>query len=203
LLPPQQEKINFSVFPGHQGGPHNHTISGLAVALKQAQEPAFKDYQEQVIKNCKVLCDTLQGLGYKAVTGGTDLHLLLLDLRNKGIDGSRCERVLELAHIALNKNTVPGDKSAMLPSGLRIGSPALTSRGFMEEDFEEVARLLDRGVEITKRLKADPDAPKKLNAFREWVDPEDPEIVALRKDVEAFASEFPAIGFDVESMRYR
>ena len=173
------------------------------MALKQAQEPAFIEYQQQVINNAQAFHAALARLGYQAVTGGTDLPLLLLDLRNKGIDGSRCERVLELAHIALNKNTVPGDKSALLPSGLRIGTPALTSRGFMEEDFETVARLLDRGVQIAKRLKAEPTAPKKLNAFREWVDPNDPEIVALREEVEAFASEFPAIGFDVEAMRYR
>jgi len=200
-----EEKINFSVFPGHQGGPHNHTISGLAVALKQAKEPAFKEYQIQVIKNCKAMCDALQGMGYTAVTGGTDLHLMLMDLRPQGLDGARTERVLELCHIALNKNTVPGDKSALLPSGMRLGSPALTSRGFMEADFVQVAEFLDRGIKITKRLKD--EAPqtigsKKLADFREKVDPNDPEILQLRADVEAFAGEFPAIGFDVGTMRY-
>merc|ERR1719305_812918 len=133
------DKIDFAVFPGHQGGPHNHTIAGLAVGLKQAQDPLYKEYQTQVKKNCTVLGETLVSLGYKLVTGGTDLHLLLVDLRPHKIDGARVERVLELCHIALNKNTVPGDKSALLTSGIRLGSPALTSRGFMEEDFEQIA----------------------------------------------------------------
>jgi len=196
-----EQKINFSVFPGHQGGPHNHTIAGLAVALKQASEPAFKEYQTQVKKNCKVLCSTLQDLGYSVVTGGTDLHLLLVDLRDKGVDGARAERVLELAHIALNKNTVPGDKSALLPSGMRMGTPALTSRGFMEDDFVQVAKFLDRGVKITKSLK-DSCPGKKGSDFQAYVNKEIPEIAELRSDVEQFAGEFPAIGFDVGTMRY-
>jgi len=196
-----ENKINFSVFPGHQGGPHNHTIAGLAVALKQATEPAFKEYQLQVKSNCKAMCDALQGMGYSVVTGGTDLHLMLVDLRNKGVDGARTERVLELAHIALNKNTVPGDKSALNPSGMRLGTPALTSRGFMEADFVQVAEFLDRGVQITQKLKG--EAPgKKLSDFNGFVNKEIPEIAALRADVEAFAGEFPAIGFNPETMRY-
>jgi len=195
------QKINFSVFPGHQGGPHNHTIAGLAVALKQAAEPAFKDYQIQVKQNAKALCDTMQELGYTVVTGGTDLHLLLVDLRPLGLDGSRVERVLELAHIALNKNTVPGDKSALVPSGIRLGTPALTSRGFMEADFQQVAKFLDQGVKITAKLKA--EAPgKKLSDFNGYVTKDMPEIAQLRSEVEAFAGEFPAIGFDVGTMRY-
>jgi glycine hydroxymethyltransferase len=196
-----EDKINFSVFPGHQGGPHNHTIAGLAVALKQAAEPAFKDYQIQVKKNALAMCETLEDLGYQIVTGGTDLHLMLVDLRPVGVDGARTERVLELAHIALNKNTVPGDKSALLPSGIRLGTPALTSRGFMEDDFRQVAKFLDRGVQITKKLKA--EAPgKKMADFMGYVKKDMPEIAELRSDVEKFAGEFPAIGFDVETMRY-
>merc|ERR1711871_28880 len=170
-----EDKINFSVFPGHQGGPHNHTIAGLAVALKQAAEPAFKDYQIQVKKNALAMCETLEDLGYQIVTGGTDLHLMLVDLRPAGVDGARTERVLELAHIALNKNTVPGDKSALLPSGIRLGTPALTSRGFMEDDFRQVAKFLDRGVQITKKLKA--EAPgKKMADFMGYVHKEMQEI---------------------------
>ena len=91
-----------------QGGPHNHTISGLACALKQAKTPEFKAYQEQVVANSKAMADRFIELGYKLVSGGTDNHLLLVDLRPKGVDGSRVERVLELAHIAVNKNTVAG-----------------------------------------------------------------------------------------------
>ncbi len=97
-----------------QGGPHNHTISGLACALKQAKTPEFKAYQEQVLLNSKAMADRFNELEYKLVSGGTENHLLLLDLRPKGVDGSRVERVLEMAHIATNKNTVPGTLQSKL-----------------------------------------------------------------------------------------
>lgn len=110
-----EESINASVFPGHQGGPHNHTIAALAVALKQAHTKEFKEYQENVLVNAKALANKLGkgGLGYEIVSGGTDNHLVLVDLKSKGIDGARVERVLELVNVATNKNTVPGDVSAV------------------------------------------------------------------------------------------
>uniref|UniRef100_A0A803SMI7 Serine hydroxymethyltransferase n=1 Tax=Anolis carolinensis TaxID=28377 RepID=A0A803SMI7_ANOCA len=113
--------INQAVFPGLQGGPHNHAIAGIAVALKQAMTPEFKAYQRQVVANCKALSKTLIGLGYHIVTGGSDNHLILVDLRSRGTDGGRAERVLELCSIACNKNTCPGDKSALRPSGFAVG----------------------------------------------------------------------------------
>ncbi len=196
-----ENKINFSVFPGLQGGPHNHTISGLACALKQANEPAFKDYQTQVLKNSQALAKGLQDRGFELVSGGTENHIVLADLRPKGVDGSRVERVLELAHIAANKNTVPGDVSAMVPGGLRMGSPALTSRGFIEEDFEQVAEFVHQAVEIAKGLKA--KSGPKLKDFREHLEREEvPEIAKLRDQVESFAKEFPTIGFEKGEMRY-
>ena len=197
-----ENKINFSVFPGLQGGPHNHTISGLACALKQANEPAFKDYQTQVLKNSQALAAGLQARGFELVSGGTENHIVLADLRPKGVDGSRVERVLELAHIAANKNTVPGDVSAMVPGGLRMGSPALTSRGFIEEDFEQVAEFVHRAVEIAKDLK-EKSGPK-LKDFREYLEREGEgaEIGKLREEVEAFAKQFPTIGFEKGEMRY-
>merc|ERR1719253_1028265 len=134
-----EDKINFAVFPGLQGGPHNHTITGLAVALKQAASSDFAAYQTQVMRNMHAMSERLKSHGIELVSGGTDNHLVLADLRPLGVDGSRVERVLELAHIACNKNTVPGDKSAMVPGGLRLGTPALTTRGFVEADFEQVA----------------------------------------------------------------
>ena len=144
------KSINQSVFPGHQGGPHNHTISALAVALKQAQTPEFKDYQQQVLSNSKAFAKAFIDRGHNLVTGGTDTHLLLINLKaSKGIDGARAERVLELAKIAINKNTVPGDVSAMVPSGLRLGTPAMTTRGFKEADFVTTAQFIDRAVSIT------------------------------------------------------
>ena len=128
-----ESAINNAVFPGLQGGPHNHTIGGLAVALKQACEPEFKVYQQQVVKNSQALATRLVELGYTLVSGGTDNHLVLLDLRPKGLDGARVEAVLEKAEITLNKNSVPGDKSAIVPGGIRIGAPAMSTRGLVEE----------------------------------------------------------------------
>jgi glycine hydroxymethyltransferase len=200
-----EEKINFAVFPGLQGGPHNHTIGALATCLKQANTPEFVEYQKQVLKNCSRLAEELNKLGYNLVSGGTDNHLVLIDVKSsKGVDGARVERILELACIATNKNTVPGDTSALTPSGIRIGTPALTSRGFVEEDFAKVAHFFDRAVKITCRLK-DTEQGKKLKSFREMcaVGPSvDPDLVELRKEVSEFACSFPTIGFDEDEMAF-
>jgi glycine hydroxymethyltransferase len=192
--------INNSVFPGHQGGPHNHTITALAVALKQTQTPEFKIYQELVLKNAKALAQRLGdpkgsgGLGYNVVSGGTDNHLLLLDLKDRRIDGARVERVLELVGVASNKNTVPGDKSALKPGGLRMGTPAMTTRGFEPDDFRRVADIVHRAVSITQALNksaVDGDS-KTLRAFNKFVgDGQNfPDIVQLRKEVEDWVSTF-------------
>merc|ERR1711934_1250977 len=180
---------------GHQGGPHNHTISALACGLKMAATPEFKVYQEQVMKNCAAFAGRFQGLGYALVSGGTDNHLLLINLKPQGVDGSRVERVLELAHIATNKNTVPGDTSALVPGGLRMGTPAMTTRGFSEADFERVADVVDRAVTIAVRLdKAAKKAaeergeksPKRVKHFMDHLGTgeNEPEIVQLRSEVE-------------------
>ncbi|KAJ1825849.1 Serine hydroxymethyltransferase, cytosolic, partial [Coemansia sp. RSA 2703] len=133
-----EKPINQSVFPGHQGGPHNHTIAALSVALKQAQGPEFRAYQQQVLDNAQAFAKAFTQRDYTLVTGGTDTHLLLVNLlASKGIDGARVERVLEMAKIAANKNTVPGDRSAMVPGGLRMGTPAMTTRGLKEKEFEQ------------------------------------------------------------------
>lgn len=199
--------INSSVFPGHQGGPHNHTISALAVALHQAQTKEFKEYQRTVLLNAKALANRLGnskqkgGLGYTVVSGGTDNHLVLIDLKDKGIDGARVERVLELVGVASNKNTVPGDKSAMKPGGLRMGSPAMTTRGFQPDDFTRVAEIVDRAVNIALRLdktaKEDAEAkgrknPASVNAFLEYLGrgEEQGEIVQLRGEVEQWVGTF-------------
>ncbi len=135
-----ETRINFAVFPGLQGGPHNHTIAALATALKQAASPEFKAYQRQVLANAAAFAAALKARGFTLVSGGTDNHLVLVDLRSAALDGARVERVCELAGLSLNKNTVPGDKSALVPSGIRMGAPALTSRGFEEADFVKVVR---------------------------------------------------------------
>ena len=136
-----EEKVNFAVFPGLQGGPHNHTIGALSVALKQANTPEFVEYQKQVLKNCARLSSELQSMGYDIVSGGTDNHLVLVNVKSsKGIDGARVERVLELACIASNKNTVPGEKrSPFVTSGIRVGTPAMTTRGMGTAESRQVA----------------------------------------------------------------
>lgn len=187
-----KNKIDFSVFPGHQGGPHNHTIAALAVALGEAQSPEFKAYQEQVLKNSKAMAEAFLSRGYKLVTGGTDNHLILIDLENKGIDGARVETVLEASNIFINKNTVPGDKSALMPRGLRLGTPAMTSRGMEEGDFEKVVEFVDRGVEISISLKE--KLKGKLSDYKNHVKSADiPEISKLKQDVIEFMDEFETV----------
>ena len=200
-----EDKINFSVFPGLQGGPHNHTIGALATCLKQVNDPSFVEYQKQVLKNCSSLANKLQELGYNLVSGGTDNHLVLVDLKSsKGIDGARVERILELACIASNKNTIPGDTSALTPGGIRMGTPALTSRGFKEGDFEKVAEFFDSAVKIALKLKATEEG-KKLKGFKQLcsVGPSvDPDLEALRSEVMEFACSFPTVGFNEEELEF-
>ncbi|ORX49147.1 glycine hydroxymethyltransferase [Hesseltinella vesiculosa] len=184
-----ENPINQSVFPGHQGGPHNHTIGALAVALKQAQSPLFKEYQQQVLKNNQAFAQAFLQRKYDLVSGGTDNHLLLVNLRPKGIDGARVERVLELVNIASNKNTVPGDVSALRPSGLRIGTPAMTSRGLKEQDFDQIVTYIDRAVNIALDIQGSLGS-KLLKDFKAACDG-NKDIAALKKEVAAFSSQFP------------
>ncbi|OIV94468.1 hypothetical protein TanjilG_25530 [Lupinus angustifolius] len=199
-----EDKINQAVFPGLQGGPHNHTITGLAVALKQATTPEYRAYQEQVLSNSSKFAQALTEKGYELVSGGTDNHLVLVNLKNKGIDGSRVEKVLEAVHIAANKNTVPGDVSAMVPGGIRMGTPALTSRGFVEEDFVKVAEFFDASVNIAVKIKAESKGAK-LKDFLATIQSSSyfqAEIGKLRHDVEEYAKQFPTVGFEKATMKY-
>ncbi|PWA03218.1 hypothetical protein BB558_000626 [Smittium angustum] len=196
--------INASVFPGHQGGPHNHTIAALSVALKQTRTPEYVEYQKQVISNAKAFGQALKDRGYKLATGGTDNHLLLIDLvGSKGIDGARSELVLELAKIIANKNTIPGDKSALIPSGLRVGTPAMTTRGLVEKDFEQIAAFLDAGVQITSDLKLNKFTSKKFKEFKSEIGTDAsivPELLNLKNEVIQFSQQFPTVGFTLEEM---
>merc|ERR1712226_464920 len=148
-----EEKINASVFPGLQGGPHNQSITALAVALKMGKAPEFKEYQEQVMKNAKALGDSLLKNILNLVSGGTDNHLVLIVLRSKGVNGNKSEIVCENASIVLNKNTIPGDKSAMNPNGLRVGTPAMTSRGLVESAFVRVGEFIGEAVDIAAEVQ--------------------------------------------------
>lgn len=140
-----ERKINEAIFPGLNGGPHNNAIGGIAVALKDCLTDSFKEYGRQVVANSRAMCNELIKRGYQVLTGGTDCHLFSVDLRSVGLNGSKAEKVLEEISIAVNKNTCPGDKSAMNPSGIRIGAPALTSRNFKEKEFLQVADFVDQG----------------------------------------------------------
>nr|KAF6398740.1 serine hydroxymethyltransferase 1 [Molossus molossus] len=170
---------------------------GIAVALKQALTPEFRLYQRQVVANCRALAQTLMELGYKIVTGGSDNHLILVDLRSKGTDGGRAEKVLEACSIACNKNTCPGDRSALRPSGLRLGTPALTSRGLREEEFQKVAHFIHKGIELTLQIQNDVGAKATLKEFKEKLAGDEKHrraVRALREEVESFASCFPLPG---------
>ena len=137
------KQFNKAIFPGIQGGPLMHVIAAKAVALKEALSPEFKVYAQQIVKNAKVLADTLQADGFRIVSGGTDNHLMLVDLTSKNITGKLAQNLLDEVGITANKNTIPFEKlSPFVTSGIRLGSPALTTRGFKEEDMVEVANII-------------------------------------------------------------
>ncbi|KAI1291901.1 Serine hydroxymethyltransferase, cytosolic [Halotydeus destructor] len=190
-----ERKINEAVFPGLQGGPHEHQIAAIATAMKQAATPEFQSYQQQVVRNAKRLAEKLQAAGYTCVSGGTDNHLVWVDLRSQSLNGSRAEKILEEISIACNKNTVPGDKSALNPSGIRLGTPALTTRGLQEDDINKVADFIDQGIQLAKEIKeASPS-----NLLKDFVstmhsDKFKSRIVELREKVETFAAAFPMPG---------
>lgn len=145
------EKINKNTFPGFQGGPLEHIIAGKAICFEEALKPEFRTYQEQVLKNSKVLSEELQKYDFRLVTGGTDNHLVLVDLRNKNISGKKAQNVLEEINISVNKNGIPNDpQKPFITSGVRIGTPAITTRGFKEEEIRIVSDFINQAI-------ADPD----------------------------------------------
>jgi len=171
------KKCNSAIFPGIQGGPLMHVIAGKAVAFGEALRPEFKSYQEQVIKNAQALADQLMKGGLDIVTGGTDTHLMLVDLRPKGVKGNATEKALGRAHITCNKNGIPFDpEKPMVTSGIRLGSPAGTTRGFGEAEFRKIADWI---VEVTEGLAANGEDGN--GAVEEKV----------RKEVEAMCDLFP------------
>jgi glycine hydroxymethyltransferase len=139
--------IDRAIIPGLQGGPHNHQTAAIAVALREASQPEFKEYGAQIVKNAQRLAEKLMDKGYDLVTGGTDNHLLLIDLTNKGIRGKEAEVALGAAGITVNKNTVPFDpRPPFDPSGIRMGTPALTTRGMKESEMEQIATWIDAAI---------------------------------------------------------
>jgi glycine hydroxymethyltransferase len=165
------KKVNFNIFPGIQGGPLEHVIAGKAVAFLEALQPEFKTYQEQVVKNAKTLASELEKEGLKIVSGGTDNHLVLVNVDSIGLTGKEAEKILEKAHITCNKNMIPGDKkSPFITSGVRLGTPAITTRGLKEEHMKNIASWIGRVLK-------NKDNPS--------------EIEAVAAEVKALCSDFP------------
>lgn len=141
--------IDRAVFPGLQGGPHNHTTAAIAVALKEAATDDFRAYGQQIVKNAKALAAALQTRGFRLISGGTDNHLILIDVTPRGITGKPAARALHEAGIECNYNSIPFDpRKPFDPSGLRIGTPSITSRGMREKDMEPVAEWIDRALKV-------------------------------------------------------
>lgn len=158
------EKFNFNkaVFPGTQGGPLMHVIAAKAICFKEALQPEFKTYQEQIVKNAQALCKGLQSRGIKIVSGGTDNHLMLVDLTENNVSGKELEKRLDEAHVTCNKNTIPNDpRSPFVTSGVRLGTPAVTTRGMVEEDMDKIAEIVamviadEANVEKAKSMVAE------------------------------------------------
>ena len=142
-----RKNINRAVFPGLQGGPHNHVTAAIGVALKEASSDEFKEYAHQIVKNAKAMAEKFLELGYRLVTGGTDNHLLLIDLTNKGVFGRKAAKSLNRAGIVCNANTIPFDpRKPFDPSGVRLGTPAVTSRGMKETEMVRIAILFDKAI---------------------------------------------------------
>lgn len=175
LMKPEHEKaINSAIFPGLQGGPLMHVIAGKAVAFKEALEPAFKTYQQQVVANAKALAETLVEKGFRIVSGRTESHVMLVDLRSRGITGKDAEAALGRAHITVNKNAIPNDpEKPFVTSGIRVGSPAMTTRGFGTEEARLVGELIS-------------DVLDKSN--------DEAHLAAVRERVDALTARFPVYG---------
>lgn len=190
------ENISEAVFPGFQGGPHNHTITALAHALHLAAQPEFVDYQKKVLDNARSFCKSLQKRNIDVFTGGTDNHIIMIDLKNKGIDGGRVEYICNAVNITLNKNTLRGDQSALKPSGLRVGTPPMTTRECSQADFDQIAEFISRSVDLSVKH----NTFKKLVNYKSHVDKlvnSDPEVKGLKQDVKDFAKSFPYFALDI------
>jgi len=216
-----EEKINFSVFPGHQGGPHNHTITALAVALGQALKPEFKEYAQQVVKNAKVLEEEFKKRGYDLASGGTGIANFIAALIGQTPTWSSSQpnrRVwMELApngfwrlsalpatrtHCRLvtvcECRDLISDTSALNPGGIRVGAPAMTTRGFKEEQFGQIVDFIDRAIKVAAEVQK--SLPKEANKLKDWKaavgdGSGHPELVKLRKEVNELCGKYPLPGF--------
>lgn len=182
-----EDKVNFSTFPAIQGGPHQHQIGALCYQLKYVNTPEFKNYIIQVKKNAKIMAEEFIKLGYKICTNGTDNHLILIDLNPQKITGSKIEKICEYVDISINKNSVASDKSALSPCGIRLGTSALTSRGFKEQDFVKVVEFIDSVIKIA--LKIQEESGSKLIDFIKTMET-NKELLVIKKNINNFANTF-------------
>eukprot|EP00744_Colponema_vietnamica_P006629 GILI01009614.1.p1 GENE.GILI01009614.1~~GILI01009614.1.p1 ORF type:complete len:466 (+),score=176.48 GILI01009614.1:58-1455(+) len=198
-----ESRINQAVFPGLQGGPHMHQIAAIATQMKEVIAPEWSIYAKQIQTNCRVLAEELIARGHKLVGNGTENHLCLLNVKCLGLTGSKMEKLLDRVSISTNKNTIPGDKSALSPGGIRLGTCALTTRNMKEEEMKKVAGFIDRalkiGVAINDALTTEKKTVKDFtDAFASSADAD-----ALRAEVETFATAFPMPGFDATTIKYK
>lgn len=192
--PDLADKIDRAVFPGLQGGPHDHQTAAIAVALKEASTPEFKRYGQQVVKNAKTLANELISSGFDLVTGGTDNHLILIDLHNKGINGAIAAYALEVANIVVNKNSVPfDDQPPFYPSGIRLGTPAITTRGMKEKEMIKISNWITHAIDAVKKEKL-PDGKEKrsnfVKAFRQRTN-KNPNLLKIASEVKNLTKQFP------------
>ena len=186
--------IDFSVFPSLQGGPHIHSIAGIAVALEKAMTPAFKNYAQQTVKNAKYLAKLLFDAGLDVVSGGTEKHLILVDLRKSGTNGWIVGHALEIAGIVANRNTVPLESaSPFFPSGLRLGTPGLTVRGMKEKEMNQIASWILKVIDYVKPYKL-PEKPEArgifLKAFKTKIE-KDKFLLGIAGEVKSLCKLFP------------
>lgn len=180
--------IDRAVFPGLQGGPHNNTTAGIAIALEQAQKKSFSRHAQQIVKNAHALAQELKAQGFKLVSGGTDNHLILIDLTNKGVDGWQAAWALDHAGIITNRNSIPHDKkSPFYPSGLRIGTPAITTRGMKEKDMKKIAEWMNLATKVALEISKNTKGRKqyKLAAAK------DKKLKVIAAEVRAFCKKHP------------
>jgi glycine hydroxymethyltransferase len=183
-----ETQINDAVFPGLQGGPHENQIAAIAHQLKEVNTLEFKEYIIQVRKNAQYLAKEFLNKGYDVITGGTDNHLFLLNLKNKNISGSFAEKILEYVNISVNKNTIPGDVSALSPNGIRIGTPAMTTRGLKENDMTKIAQFIDDCLNIGLKIKKEKE-PKNVKDFIQYFS-EYNELNELKNDIKNWVTKF-------------
>ena len=194
-----EDQINSAVFPAIQGGPHNNAIAAVATQLREVNTEEFKQYSFQIVSNARAMASELTSLGYSLISGGTDNHLILWDLRPVKLTGNKVEKVCDAVRITLNKNSVPGDTSALTPGGIRVGAPAMTTRGAKEEDFRVIAQFLHRVVQISLEIQG--KVGNKLQDFLAAIEGNE-KIAELKKDVFEFSVRFTIPGFDAGQLRY-